>query len=1283
MDWNDFLKINPQHKDWWNQLPNQSEVNSIWENFVNMNPQHRTWWNQKPGMQLGGRVEMTFSEPTTSISNRFNCEQLTIKIAFGNTSKTFEEANNEIQNLFTDLHSKLIAKKNDSDKIRLVFHHDSFQEGPIRIPFLSKNNFAVYNLINNFKSVTQSYKEITMNNNQNLHALAIIARIPQGSGKNYRNQQDYMNNSSSILNIYNNDNMCGLRAIIVAIAHYEKSPDLKFLLKNNSPILHKMVLKIMKKCKIIDKPLGIGDIKKIERYFKHYQITILHGNINKDIIYKGIPNNKHIYICFTNSHYNVITSMKRFMNKSYYCNFCKVGYDKIGAHKCEALCISCLRHNCIKEEDLITDQNDFKCEFCKMICRNLLCKSIHEEKICYIPHLCQKCNKINRKNHVCGMDSKWCRNCKKSVNYNHECYILKENHRNKEELDANFIFFDYECYQLDGKHIPNLIIAEQVCKNCINNNDCKIDCGIKKFYNNIDFCLWLFDESHKNFTAIAHNMKSYDGIFILKYIVESFVTIYKRPEILMNSSKILCIKYKNVRIIDSLSFLPMPLENFAKTFDLKELKKGFFPHKFNTQKNQNYVGKYPSVEAYQSEFFTNKKKLEFEKWYDEISDNVFDFKKELEQYCLSDVKLLKEGCLCFRKIIKQQTSIDPLLSAITIASLCHLIFRKNMMVENSIAVIPQNGYNPEQNTSIKAFQWLKYISVKDKIYIKHAKNGGEIQIGPYLIDGYSESIDSNGNVKKTLYEFHGCFFHGCPKCFNKNTWNTIKNELMSTTNTRHNKRMEFIKNSCKEYNIIEFWEHEFDQLIKNDLLFRNFIKNCDIKSRLNPRDSLFGGRTNALKLHHKCKSNEKIKYVDFTSLYPYVQKYCKYPIGHPKIITENFKNINEYFGIIKCKIIPPKSLYIPVLPARINGKLIFTLCNKCAYEKINNCDHCDEERLLDGTWVSEEIKKAIEKGYKIDKIYEIWHWDLTELYDSEKKTGGLFTFYIDTFLKGKQEASGFPDNISTEKDKENYINDYYENEGILLDKQNIKFNSGMRSVTKLMLNSFWGRYAMNSNKMQVKFISKINEWYELITDDKYEIHDIDFTSEETVTVFYKIKEDFNEGSNQVNVVIASFVTAYARLKLYSELEKISNRVIYFDTDSIIYISNGVDYEPKLGDYLGELTNEIDSKNGNHIVEIICAGPKNYAYELDTGFQKCVIKGFTLNYISSLKLNFSSMKDMVLNNNKDTIKVDQLKFIRDKSNWNIQTGIIQKLYSFVYDKRIIKNNLDTMPYGYIN
>ncbi len=63
-----------------------------------------------------------------------------------------------------------------------------------------------------------------------------------------------------------------------------------------------------------------------------------------------------------------------------------------------------------------------------------------------------------------------------------------------------------------------------------------------------------------------------------------------------------------------------------------------------------------------------------------------------------------------------------------------------------------------------------------------------------------------------------------------------------------------------------------------------FMSNYTAPERLNPRDSLFGGRTNALKLYHKTAEDKRVSYLDFTSLYPFVQSRKTYPIGHPEII---------------------------------------------------------------------------------------------------------------------------------------------------------------------------------------------------------------------------------------------------------------------------------------------------------------------------------------------------------------------------------------------------------------
>ena len=110
---------------------------------------------------------------------------------------------------------------------------------------------------------------------------------------------------------------------------------------------------------------------------------------------------------------------------------------------------------------------------------------------------------------------------------------------------------------------------------------------------------------------------------------------------------------------------------------------------------------------------------------------------------------------------------------------------------------------------------------------------------------------------------------------------------------------------------------------------------------------------------------------------------------------------------------------------------------------------------MTGTWCIPEILVAIQKGYTLLEVYEVHHWPETSRYGPKTNTGGLFTEYVNTFLKLKQEASGWPEWCVTADDKARYVREYQEREGIKLDPDNIRKNPGLRSLTKLLLNSFW------------------------------------------------------------------------------------------------------------------------------------------------------------------------------------------------------------------------------------
>ena len=228
---------------------------------------------------------------------------------------------------------------------------------------------------------------------------------------------------------------------------------------------------------------------------------------------------------------------------------------------------------------------------------------------------------------------------------------------------------------------------------------------------------------------------------------------------------------------------------------------------------------------------------------------------------------------------------------------------------------------------------------------------------------------------------------------------------------------------------------------ETDPQLKQFMETVDIVTPLNPHEAFFGGRTNAIKLHHKLQENEEVHYSDMISLYPCANLECEYPIGHPEFIDQpGVTDITRYYGFVKCKILPPYELYHPVLPWRYDSKLLFPLCRTCAQQQIkqqpaNNkrsekCPHFAEERSLTGTWTTLELQKAVEKGYVIVYIYEVWHF--------QQRSKELFSPYIKTFMKLKQQASGWPSECDTDGKKKNYLQDYAEHEGIELDSNKIE-----------------------------------------------------------------------------------------------------------------------------------------------------------------------------------------------------------------------------------------------------
>ena len=199
----------------------------------------------------------------------------------------------------------------------------------------------------------------------------------------------------------------------------------------------------------------------------------------------------------------------------------------------------------------------------------------------------------------------------------------------------------------------------------------------------------------------------------------------------------------------------------------------------------------------------------------------------------------------------------------------------------------------------------------------------------FTVDGYNEKTN-------TVFEANGCYWHGCRKCFPENTF-------------KYNKTQER-KNILEAagFKVEEVWECQWTS-IKQHMKNRKQLEEQARNQNIVVRDALFGGRTEGFKSYYCCTSDENFHYFDVVSLYPTVNALDRYPIGFGHY--ETYKTVDEFlfaldhdicFGLAKVHIVPPKNLYVPVLPDRSKGKLLFHL------------------EPMTGTWTTIELKKALE-----------------------------------------------------------------------------------------------------------------------------------------------------------------------------------------------------------------------------------------------------------------------------------------------------------------------------------
>lgn len=1117
------------------------------------------------------------------------------------------------------------------------------------------------------------------------------------------------------------DEMCLTRSVAVAIAHGTMGRHAFYRIKQVNSVIQRREAKQLCDSAGLDsnQRCGLDEVQRLQNSMKGFRLCVFSDRFGKECLFKGpnTPGSKTIHLLMYNAHFYAILFPCQAFEFKFECQNCIIFFNHKGGHICDGTCWRCFGpvvHNdpTVRMKRCPDCFHSFPEGECFEIHKTVILPNTSSSK-CQNFKFCMGCEKSystrNERKHVCGFV--YCHYCKTNVVENHLCYMSKwEEKEKKPKWDYITIYYDIETTQyapVEGKkdtfeHKPNLLISHAVCDGCsdIRQNDyfCTVCKNRQQIFHNLDddsvnvmgqFLDYLQSFPMKTeLLIVAHNAKSFDGIFVLQEVIARKLN----PKLILQGAKIISMTIGNWKFIDSLMFLPMPLSAMPKSFGLAELKKGSWPYLANKPDFYNYEGPLLDKEFYCVSNMKEKAAGEFSKWYDEqtAKNYVFNFRKELIEYCISDVTILRQACHAFRQLFMEIAGFDPMFNCITLSSACMAAFRRNFLLEGKIGIVPPGGYHGRGRQSHMALQWLDFESHKLGQKIKTIYTDKEVSILGRRVDGYVEIVQHDGTIERRIYQFHGCYWHNCPTHFPA-TAESGENRYEKTVRITSIFRRAGFK-------VIEMWECQWKTDNESDADVQAYFQAHPTKrsSPLVLRDTICGGRTSAYRWHHKANvsKGETIKFADVTSEYPNANMRGSYPVGHPTIYLEgdpNMPPVHMWNGTVKCTVLPPRDLFLPVLPYRARGKLMFPLCRTCVdSESEDICRHDDpSDRQLTSSWCAPELLLALqEKNYVLIAVHEVYQYPETMQYDPKTGIDGLFSGYVRCFMALKIQASGWPEDCDSPEKKKCFIEDVENNDGIIIDPTKMLKNPALRTLSKLILNSFWGKLGEKTLRSKTEIVYDYAHLMQIVIDPTKIVQSLVPLGEDCLQIAWKPIEDTDVSLPTSSLVHAAFTTCFGRLQLYKFLDIVGERALYCDTDSVAYISRPGESDLPLGNHLGDLTDQVadDHGPGSFIVEFCAGGPKNYAYVVAVkgnlnNLKMCIkVRGISINKSCDSLVTFKNLKKMVMGY-KDNIIVGIPRQIARLPSWKIVTRPSSKNWQAVNTKRRRVDMAHTVPHGY--
>jgi DNA polymerase family B len=390
------------------------------------------------------------------------------------------------------------------------------------------------------------------------------------------------------------------------------------------------------------------------------------------------------------------------------------------------------------------------------------------------------------------------------------------------------------------------------------------------------------------------------------------------------------------------------------------------------------------------------------------------------------------------------------------------------------------------------------------------------------------------------------------------------------------------------------------------------------------RDSLRGGRTdkraNIVTLTpERFAAGDRIKYVDFKSLYPSVQKSeihdTHFPVNAPEWIKQptlqqiqNWDYSTPYLGgvdnEILCNFMRNKTGFL-----RVDTKVKKYVTHPTLH-RVGKVDDLDNSNKL--LFENKDHKKQVYAWPELEEAIRTGEIEVMMLHEGLLFDRGtnVFNGYVDFFFKVKQDAE-------------------------------LQGNSGLRELAKLLLNSLWGKLGQRSYSIRewVQDETRLDFLIKQFDNGNFQLINIENRETFRVYVQYRKKEDFNNLSN-TNYQLAAYVSMWGRVTLHKKMLSVhGQRMVYSDTDSgVVYVRAG-DTIPYMGDNIGDLTDEVPKLVKGmgfiepYIQEAVFVAPKTYALKIkdaqsDREYCKVVCKGFESSYAAAVTINYEAMKELV-------------------------------------------------------